>query len=68
MIREVLSGQAGPARDIVVLNTAAALWTANQSSSLADAAQLAAQAIDSGDAANLLKRLSVLSHADPASD
>ncbi len=54
MIRGILAGERGPARDIVVLNSAAALWTAGHSISLPQAAQAAATAIDSGAASRLL--------------
>jgi len=46
--RAVLSGAAGPHRDIVVANAAAAIHLAGRAFSYADAAQLAAQSIDSG--------------------
>ncbi len=62
MIRGVLNGALGPARDIVVLNAAAALWTAGRADTPLACAQLAAQAIDLGAAAELLKRLAQLSH------
>ncbi len=57
MIRAILSGQQGPPRDIVVLNAAAALWTAGKSYSPHQCAELAAAAIDSGAARDLLARL-----------
>ncbi|HEV3416813.1 MAG TPA: anthranilate phosphoribosyltransferase [Pirellulales bacterium] len=57
MIRCVLAGDKGPARDIVLANTAAALWTARKSDSLETCAQLAAAAIDGGAARELLNRL-----------
>jgi anthranilate phosphoribosyltransferase len=57
MIRQVLSGAAGAARDVVVLNAAAGLWTAGRSDSLRQAAEMAAAAIDSGAAARLLAQL-----------
>jgi anthranilate phosphoribosyltransferase len=63
MIRSVLSGNKGPARDIVVANAAAALWTARKSDSLETCAQLAATAIDSGAALTLLERLITLTNA-----
>lgn len=63
IIREILAGTAGPPRDIVVLNAAAALWTAGKSDSLAECARLAAAAIDSGAARQLLTRLAEVSHA-----
>jgi anthranilate phosphoribosyltransferase len=62
MIRDVLAGRPGPARDIVVINAAAALWTAGCDNDLRRCAQLAAQAIDSGAARDLLANLARLSH------
>ena len=57
MIRSVLRGDRGPARDIVVLNAGAALWTAQTSRSPTDCAKLAADAIDHGRAQSLLEKL-----------
>ena len=48
--RSVLSGDSGPARDVVLLNAAAALVAAGRSDSLASGVELAARSIDSGDA------------------
>ena len=48
--RSVLSGDSGPARDVVLLNVAAALVAADRSDSLASGVELAARSIDSGDA------------------
>lgn len=56
MIRTVLDGVSGPPRDIVVLNAAAALWTAGRAPEPAECARLAADAIDSGAARDLLSR------------
>lgn len=53
-IRRVLAGEPGPPRDVVVLNAAAALWTAGDDDSLLACAQHAASAIDSGAAGRLL--------------
>ena len=53
-IRGVLAGQPGPARDIVVANAAAALWTAGAAASPAAGAVLAAEAIDTAAASDLL--------------
>ena len=61
-IRGVLAGEPGPARDIVVVNAAAGLLAAGRSTSPRTAAALAAEAIDRGAAADLLKRLAQLSH------
>jgi anthranilate phosphoribosyltransferase len=48
MLRGVLDGQAGAARDIVVLNAGAALYAANVANSIADGIARARQALDSG--------------------
>src|SRR5436190_344297 len=50
----VLAGQRGPARDIVVLNAAAALTVAGISSGLPEGLEAAAGSIDSGRAAAVL--------------
>jgi anthranilate phosphoribosyltransferase len=57
IIREVLSGKKSARRDVVVLNSAAALVAAGRADHLRDAVPIAAQAIDSGAAAAKLKRL-----------
>jgi anthranilate phosphoribosyltransferase len=57
MIQEVLLGVTGPKRDIVLVNAAAALWTAGRADSPRAGAELAATAIDSGAASALLARL-----------
>jgi anthranilate phosphoribosyltransferase len=57
VIRGILDGKAGAARDIVVLNAAAALWTAGRESTQGACAQAAAAAIDSGAAGRLLEDL-----------
>ncbi len=57
MIREILQGTQGSPRDIVVLNAAAALWTAGLANTPSACAKLAAAAIESGAAGELLKRL-----------
>ena len=62
MIGEVLAGAAGAARDIVVINAAAALWTAGRAESPRTCAELAAAAIDSQAASELLERLVELSN------
>ena len=67
IVRRVLAGEAGPPRDMVVLNAAAALWTAEPQleagATLPECAARAAAAIDSGAARELLDRWRVLSHA-----
>ena len=60
-MRQVLAGERGPARDIVLLNAAAALVAGNAASSLQEGISLASQAIDSGAAASRLQGLVDLS-------
>ena len=50
MIRNVLRGERGAARDVVVLNAAAGLVVSGRAVSFQQAAQLAAEAIDGGSA------------------
>ncbi len=57
LIRRILAGEPGAARDIVVANSAAALWVVDPASSLPAAAKRAQQAIDSGAAKELLSKL-----------
>jgi anthranilate phosphoribosyltransferase len=62
-IRGVLAGEAGPRRDVVVLNAAAVLVAAGRAADPGEAARLAERAIDSRDAARLLARWAERSHA-----
>jgi len=55
-IRAVFGGEPGPLRDIVLLNSAAALVAADKVATLAEGVSLAAQAIDSGAAGEKLDR------------
>ena len=55
--RAILSGARGPQRDIVVANAAAAIHLAGRASSYSEAAQLAAESIDSGAALGKLNAL-----------
>jgi anthranilate phosphoribosyltransferase len=57
LIRRILAGEPGAARDIVVANSAAALWVVDPASSLPATAKRAQQAIDSGAAKELLSKL-----------
>lgn len=57
IVLEVLTGKAGPARDIVCLNAGAALYAANVADSIATGLALAQQAIDSGAAQAKLEAL-----------
>ncbi|MGH7685802.1 MAG: anthranilate phosphoribosyltransferase, partial [Candidatus Dormibacteria bacterium] len=53
----VLAGETGPARDVVLLNAAAALVAADIAADMSDGVQRAATSIDSGKAATVLDRL-----------
>jgi len=63
VIRSVLASKKGPARDIVVLNAAAAIWATGKTDDLTTCAQLAAEAIDNRSALRLLEALAEMSHA-----
>ena len=56
-IKQVLAGKPGPFRDIVLLNSAAALMVAGKATTLKDGAALAAASIDGGKAAAALATL-----------
>ena len=62
LIRTVLAGKPGPARDIVLLNAAGALWVGGLIDNLAAGLPLAAAAIDSGKAQATLDNLVRLSN------
>jgi anthranilate phosphoribosyltransferase len=57
IIRAVLEGTPGPARDVVLLNAGAALLIAGRTSSVQAGIREAAQAIDSGAARNTLAQM-----------
>lgn len=46
--RQILDGQPGPKRDTVIMNAAAGIYLAKQNTTLEQAAQIAAEMIDSG--------------------
>jgi len=62
VIRRVFVGQKGAARDIVVLNAAAALWVAGRVEDLAGGLPVAAAGIDSGAAERTLEKLAAVSN------
>jgi anthranilate phosphoribosyltransferase len=55
--RKILAGEKGPRRNVVLINTAAALMAAGKAASLADGLGLAETALDSGAAAAKLEGL-----------
>lgn len=57
LIRQILRGESGPRRDIVVINAAAALVAAGVAANFRDAAELAFKAISSGAAGEKLASL-----------
>jgi anthranilate phosphoribosyltransferase len=61
-LRDVLAGKKSAYRDIVLLNTAAALMVADRAATLAEGVALAADAIDNGGAARALAALVEISH------
>jgi anthranilate phosphoribosyltransferase len=61
-ITELLAGRPSPYRDIVLLNSAAALVVAGKAADLKAGAALAAQAIDSGRAKHVLAELAAISN------
>ncbi|MDZ7616150.1 MAG: anthranilate phosphoribosyltransferase, partial [Patescibacteria group bacterium] len=63
-IRGLLLGEPGPARDIVLANVAAALWTVGKAPTLTDGVRQASEAIDSGSAQRKLERLVEISCRD----
>jgi anthranilate phosphoribosyltransferase len=65
IVRQILDGVPGPARDLVILNAAAGIITFGKTDDPKTAAEAAATAIDSGAAATLLVRLIKRSH-EPA--
>lgn len=62
MTRMVLNGRTGPARDIVLLNAAAAIYVAGRTDSLKEAVPPAADSIDSGKALAKLEAVREFTH------
>jgi len=61
MIRGLLGGESGPARDIVAMNAGAAIYVSGLTGSLADGVKKAQQVLDSGDGLARLDKLAALS-------
>jgi anthranilate phosphoribosyltransferase len=59
--RAILSGEPGPKRDSVLLNSAAAIHIARPDVSIQDAVKIAAETIDSGKALKQLEQFIALS-------
>ena len=63
MARGVLTGEYGPARDVVLMNASAALVVADVAADLVEGVELAARSIDHGNALSRLDELIELSQA-----
>src|SRR5471032_727640 len=63
IIERILDGERGPARDVVLLNAGASLFIAGAAASVRDGIQMAARAIDQGDAKRTLGKLVSISTA-----
>jgi anthranilate phosphoribosyltransferase len=63
LMRDLLGGAGGPLRDVVLLNSAAALLVAGHAADLCKGAELAARAIDSGAGRRVLEGLIVRTNA-----
>jgi anthranilate phosphoribosyltransferase len=61
--RAILDGEAGPARDIAVLNAGAAIYAGGRAESIAQGVRVAEEAVDSGAAARTLEAYVELSRA-----
>ena len=64
IIRGVLDGERGPARDVVLVNAAAALFVAGAAASVGFGVARAAAAVDSGAARSTLEAMAKLSRAE----
>ncbi len=62
LIRAILTGEKGPRRDIAVANAAAAIVASGRAADFLEGAQLAAAAIDSGEARKKLEALIAFTH------
>lgn len=61
IIRDIFDGKQGPRRDIVLLNSAAAIMVTNEAESIEEGLEVAADSIDSGKAKEKLQMLIELS-------
>jgi anthranilate phosphoribosyltransferase len=61
--RNVLEGKKGPTRDVVLLNSGAALYVGRAAASIEDGMGLAAESIDSGKARQKLEQLAQMTNA-----
>ncbi len=57
IIKQILTGELGPKRDIVLLNAAAGIVVGGKAATLKDGLKLAVESVDSGSALNILNQL-----------
>ena len=62
IVRRVLDGAKGPARDVILLNSGAALYVSGNAATIQDGMRLAAESIDSGKAREKLEQLVALTN------
>ncbi|MBI3597723.1 MAG: anthranilate phosphoribosyltransferase, partial [Nitrospirae bacterium] len=62
ILLDILGGQKGPRRDVVLLNAAPAIVAAGKTRTLQDGIHVAAESIDSGAALEKLNRLRAMTH------
>jgi len=62
IVRTIFAGESGPARDLAVLNAGAAIYAGGATSTLAEGARRAEEAIDSGAASTALDRFVAATH------
>ena len=63
IVRGVLQGNKGPARDVVLLNSGAALYVGGAAASIQEGTRIAAESIDSGKAQQKLEQLVQMTNA-----
>jgi len=63
IVRGVLSGDQGPAREVILLNSGAALYVSGSAATIQDGIKLAAESIDTGKARRKLEQLVELTNA-----
>ena len=63
IIIDILNGKKGPKRDVVVMNSAAAIMASDKAKALKDAVGIAEQSIDSGNALKKLKEIITFTNA-----
>jgi anthranilate phosphoribosyltransferase len=63
IVRGVLQGEKGPARDVALLNSGAALYVAGSVPSMQEGIRLAAESIDAGKARQKLEQLAQMTNA-----